>query len=231
MAVRRKSRKRVGSRLITSSDFLLFMPIGSPGLKAVMSYYQSAMKVTAEGDVSVSDETIQGLGTATSFLKHSLFGAITRIASPTPPPAPSLPSRQYQEHQDTQPESNPHLPSLHTEAAVASDHDDRSHASRALAFMSMLTDFVPDPGYFLAGGISGVASRTTTAPLDRLKVYLIAQTGTNEAVQAVKHGAPAAAAKSSANTLVKACKELWAAGGIRSLFAGEFSSVTVSCFC
>ncbi|KAG9570333.1 hypothetical protein KCU60_g17290, partial [Aureobasidium melanogenum] len=114
-------------------DFLLFMPIGSPGLKAVMSYYQSAMKVTAEGDVSVSDETIQGLG------------------------------------------------------------------------------------YFLAGGISGVASRTTTAPLDRLKVYLIAQTGTNEAVQAVKSGAPAAAAKSSANTLVRACKELWAAGGIRSL--------------
>ncbi|KAG9648569.1 hypothetical protein KCU98_g9061, partial [Aureobasidium melanogenum] len=69
--------------------------------------------------------------------------------------------------------------------------------------------------------ISGVASRTTTAPLDRLKVYLIAQTGTNEAVQAVKSGAPAAAAKSSANTLVRACKELWAAGGIRSLFAGN----------
>ncbi|KAH0289445.1 mitochondrial carrier [Aureobasidium namibiae CBS 147.97] len=118
-------------------DFLLFMPISSPGIKAVMSYYQGAVKVTAEGDVSVSDETIQGIG------------------------------------------------------------------------------------YFLAGGISGVASRTTTAPLDRLKVYLIAQTGTNEAVQAVKSGAPTAAAKSSANTLVKACKELWAAGGIRSLFAGN----------
>ncbi|KAI4727486.1 hypothetical protein E4T49_04742 [Aureobasidium sp. EXF-10728] len=194
-------------------DFLLFMPIGAPGLKAVMSYYQSAMKVTQEGDVSVSDETIQGLGTATSFLKHSLFGAITRIASP-PPPAPSPP-------QATQPASNPPLPSLHTEAAVVSDHDDRSYASRAQAFMSMLTEFVPDPGYFLAGGISGVASRTTTAPLDRLKVYLIAQTGTNEAVQAVKSGAPAAAAKTSANTLVRACKELWAAGGIRSLFAGN----------
>ncbi|KAI5272922.1 hypothetical protein E4T47_03862 [Aureobasidium subglaciale] len=199
-------------------NFLLFMPTNSPGLKAVMSYYQSAMKVTAEGDVSVSDETIQGLGTATSFLKHSLFGAITRIASP--PPAPS-PSRQYSTHHDTLPESNPPLPSLHKEAAVVSDHDDRSHASRAWAFMSMLTEFVPDPGYFLAGGISGVASRTTTAPLDRLKVYLIAQTGSNEAIQAVKSGAPAAAAKSSANTLARACRELWAAGGIRSLFAGN----------
>ncbi|THW05404.1 hypothetical protein D6D23_09203 [Aureobasidium pullulans] len=202
-------------------DFLLFMPMSSPGLKAVMSYYQSAMKVTAEGDVSVSDDAIQGLGTATSFLKHSLFGAITRIASPPSPPQAPSPSRQYPEHLDTLPESNPPLPSLHSEAAVVSDHDDRSHASRALAFMSMLTDFVPDPGYFLAGGISGVASRTTTAPLDRLKVYLIAQTGATETVQAVKNGAPAAAAKSSANTLVRACKELWAAGGIRSLFAGN----------
>jgi solute carrier family 25 phosphate transporter 23/24/25/41 len=207
---------------MTSSDFLLFMPTSSSGIKAVMSYYQGAVKVTAEGDVSLSDETIQGIGTATSFLKHSLFGAITRIASPSPPPQAPAPSRQYPEHHDTLPESNPPLPSLHTEAAVVSDLDDRSHASRALAFMSMLTEFVPDPGYFLAGGISGVASRTTTAPLDRLKVYLIAQTGTNEAVQAVKSGAPTAAAKSSANTLVKACKELWAAGGIRSLFAGEF---------
>ncbi|CAD0042412.1 unnamed protein product [Aureobasidium pullulans] len=170
----------------------------SPGLKAVMSYYQSAMKVTAEGDVSVSDDAIQGLGTATSFLKHSLFGAITRIASPPSPPQAPSPSRQYPEHLDTLPESNPPLPSLHSEAAVVSDHDDRSHASRALAFMSMLTDFVPDPGYFLAGGISGVASRTTTAPLDRLKVYLIAQTGATETVMpesAVKFGSYEAAKK------------------------------------
>ena len=221
MAVRLGNLSSTGPRLTTNSDFLLFMPTSSPGIKAVMSYYQGAVKVTAEGDVSVSDETIQGIGTATSFLKHSLFGAITRIASPPPAPSP-LPSRQYPDHHDTLPESNSPLPSLHKEAAVVDDHDDRSYASRALAFMSMLTDFVPDPGYFLAGGISGVASRTTTAPLDRLKVYLIAQTGTNEAVQAVKSGAPTAAAKSSANTLVKACKELWAAGGIRSLFAGEF---------
>lgn len=199
------------------------MPIQSPGLKAVMSYYQSAVKLNAEGDVSFSDETIQGLGTTTSFLKHSLFGAITRIASP---PSPTQSSRasmsQYPDHLDTLPETNPPLPSLHSDAAIPPHHDDQSHASRALAFMSMLTEFVPDPGYFLAGGISGVASRTTTAPLDRLKVYLIAQTGNTDAVQAVKSGAPAQAAKSGANTLIKACKDLWAAGGMRSLFAGEF---------
>lgn len=32
-------------------------------------------------------------------------------------------------------------------------------------------------GYFLAGGFAGVISRTATAPFDRLKVYLIAQSG------------------------------------------------------
>lgn len=31
-------------------------------------------------------------------------------------------------------------------------------------------------GYFLAGGLSGVVSRTCTAPLDRIKVFLIART-------------------------------------------------------
>jgi solute carrier family 25 phosphate transporter 23/24/25/41 len=77
-------------------------------------------------------------------------------------------------------------------------------------------------GYFAAGGLSGITSRTATAPLDRLKVYLIAQTGTaTEALQAAKKGAPLQATKHSASTLWNACKELWAAGGIRSLFAGK----------
>lgn len=78
-------------------------------------------------------------------------------------------------------------------------------------------------GYFLAGGVAGMISRTSTAPLDRLKVYLIAQTGnTSKAVQAAKQGAALQATKHAARPLIDACKELWAAGGIRSLFAGTF---------
>jgi hypothetical protein len=87
-----------------------------------------------------------------------------------------------------------------------------------------LTDLVPDVGYFIAGGVSGITSRTVTAPLDRLKVYLIAQTtNANDAVEAAKSGAPIKAGRQGMRTLVNACKDLWAAGGIRSLFAGECS--------
>jgi solute carrier family 25 phosphate transporter 23/24/25/41 len=78
-----------------------------------------------------------------------------------------------------------------------------------------------DPGYFAAGGIAGAVSRTATAPLDRLKVYLIANTGVGkDSLNAVKQGEAIAAVKHIGKPLLDACKELWRAGGIRSLFAG-----------
>ncbi len=96
---------------------------------------------------------------------------------------------------------------------------------------------VPGSGYFLAGGMAGVVSRTATAPLDRLKVYLIAQTSaaassasasssssTRQALAAAaataRHGAPLAAANAASRPLLEACRALWRAGGVRSLFAG-----------
>ncbi len=86
----------------------------------------------------------------------------------------------------------------------------------------MLTDFLPPPGYFIAGGLAGMVSRTATAPLDRLKVYLIAQTSPKEAtIKAVKDAAPLQMIRNFGRPLVDACKELWAAGGLRSLFAGN----------
>ncbi|KIV87720.1 hypothetical protein PV11_03249 [Exophiala sideris] len=83
-------------------------------------------------------------------------------------------------------------------------------------------DFLPPLGYFIAGGVAGIVSRTATAPLDRLKVYLIAQTSPKAAtMKAVKEGRPFGMLKNFGRPLVDACKDLWAAGGLRSLFAGN----------
>ncbi|EQL36136.1 calcium dependent mitochondrial carrier protein, variant [Blastomyces dermatitidis ER-3] len=77
-------------------------------------------------------------------------------------------------------------------------------------------------GYFLAGGMAGCVSRTATAPLDRLKVYLIAQTVMKDtAFTAAKSGHPLEAVKRMGMPLIEATKDLWRAGGIRSLFAGN----------
>jgi solute carrier family 25 phosphate transporter 23/24/25/41 len=84
----------------------------------------------------------------------------------------------------------------------------------------LLTGF-QEIGYFLAGACAGIASRTATAPLDRLKVYLIAQTSSKDgAVAAVKDGSPVKAVRRFGRPLINALKDLWAAGGLRSLFAG-----------
>ncbi|KAF5630588.1 peroxisomal Ca-dependent solute carrier [Fusarium sp. NRRL 52700] len=86
-----------------------------------------------------------------------------------------------------------------------------------------LTQFVPDPGYFLAGAIAGGVSRTATAPLDRLKVYLLVNTSsrTETAVAALRQGRPLAALKNAAKPFGDAFRDLVRSGGVRSLFAGN----------
>jgi len=88
---------------------------------------------------------------------------------------------------------------------------------------TILISSVPHPGYFIAGGVAGVTSRTMTAPLDRLKVYLIAHTGPlEEILSQPSSGGSSKATKLGAGTLARACKDLWGNGGIRNLFAGKY---------
>lgn len=112
-------------------------------------------------------------------------------------------------------------PSDQNFSTVAADYAEEEEASRKVR-IALLT-VMPDPGYFVAGGLAGVISRTATAPLDRLKVYLIAQTGVRkDSIEAAKQGNVTEAAKKLRQPLIDACKDLWKAGGMRSLFAGEF---------
>ncbi|EPS40204.1 hypothetical protein H072_5976 [Dactylellina haptotyla CBS 200.50] len=86
-------------------------------------------------------------------------------------------------------------------------------------------DLYESIGFFIAGGAAGVVSRTATAPFDRLKVYLIAQTDAQDAKEAIKTAALKGEAKdmvkSAARPMRDAIRALWNAGGIRSLFAGN----------
>jgi len=218
---------------LCAADFLLFIPTHAPGLKAVFNYYTSTVKVSAEGDVNVSDESLTGLGTTFNFLKTSMFGAITQLVQPpithiassdnisvqasmtehgvtsTDPDLATATFEQYTADNAAVVEDDPYVPVKPARRKVEED--------RPLK----LTDLVPDVGYFIAGGLSGITSRTATAPLDRLKVYLIAQTGNaQEAIEAAKSGAAVQATKQSVKTLRNAVNDLWAAGGIKSLFAG-----------
>jgi solute carrier family 25 phosphate transporter 23/24/25/41 len=49
-------------------------------LKEVLSYYSSTITLNAEGDTSISEETLEGLGRK-SFLS-ALFGIIMKMAEP-----------------------------------------------------------------------------------------------------------------------------------------------------
>ncbi|TGZ77404.1 mitochondrial carrier [Ascodesmis nigricans] len=78
-------------------------------------------------------------------------------------------------------------------------------------------------GYFLAGGLAGAISRTATAPFDRLKVYLIAQTKSlpKDVAAAAAQAQPVVAAQRVVGPFKHAVSELWRAGGVRSFFAGN----------
>ena len=209
-------------------DFLLFIPAHVPSLKAVLSYYSSTVTVNSEGDVHISDETAEGLGTHHQFLNF-LFGSIIIIAKPPRSKAPPQQSSSTAQVAIQVPpeESNPNL-FVWDPGEESPNGEDAIELPPVLAQEckrerpKLLTTLLPDSGYFVAGGVAGVVSRTATAPLDRLKVYLIAQTGVrDETIRAAKSASLKQTTKAATRPLVDACKELWNMGGMRSLFAGE----------
>ena len=169
------------------SNFLLFIPATAPNLGTVISYYSSTVILNPEGDVIISDETVRSIGTL--FLRV-FFGAVIDIAKPYHRPRQAAwdASVYAPEYED------PRIPFAAQYLSPPTDRDkmlDDNHGPWERETMELdteltlwetvttaLTSFLPKPGYFVAGATSGAVSRTATAPLDRLRVYLIAQVGT-----------------------------------------------------
>ncbi|KAH8803939.1 mitochondrial carrier domain-containing protein [Hyaloscypha sp. PMI_1271] len=215
-------------------NFLLFLPTNAnPGLKAVLSYYSSTVTLNSEGDTSISEETLEGLGRPRSFISI-LFGAIIKIAEPPQKPSRSFPTKTSPSGQEITPpaetmyeHNHAHFVETAIDPAVVEDDlfaqsEEPFFEDVATLERSWLISVLPDPGYFLAGAVAGAVSRTATAPLDRIKVYLIANVGPpKDSIEAAKQGNAVATAKKLGRPLVAAAKELWKAGGMRSLFAGN----------
>ncbi|QLQ78919.1 hypothetical protein HG537_0B02670 [Torulaspora globosa] len=91
--------------------------------------------------------------------------------------------------------------------------------------MTLINDFINGFGYFIAGGVSGVISRTCTAPLDRLKVFLIARTDLSSTLLNSKESLlaknPNANLAKIRSPLVKAITTLYRQGGLRAFYVGN----------
>ncbi|KAL2753653.1 hypothetical protein ACRALDRAFT_1077391 [Sodiomyces alcalophilus JCM 7366] len=109
-----------------------------------------------------------------------------------------------------------------TSASIAAQRQEEQ-GSQGHSMKSWLTDYLPEPGYFVAGAAAGGLSRTATAPLDRLKVHLLVSTTprADMAVTALKQGRPLLALYNAGKPITDGFRDLWRAGGIRSLFAGN----------
>lgn len=182
--------------------------------------------------MQVSDDAINGLGTAQNFLRN-FFGSLFLVAK-TPPLSPH-PS-EYTDMSEMAVSPAGPLPAVSQTPLPPRPVDlnpvaliVEAQEGAVESFKTVLIACVPNPGYFVAGGLAGIVSRTSTAPLDRLKVYLIAQTSVaRDAVALAKSGNVFLALANSWRPLVDAMKELWKAGGMRSLYAGRSLHMTLT---
>lgn len=225
---------------------------GASPLEAVLSFYSTIVTITSEGDSMVSDDTLEGLGT-TGFLFQALFGSLLKLADPDqlyhpqPPTATSTSSIERFSSEAARSaiaEDDDWLARTDMAAAVRAtdnaiknlmaqmEEEDALNThpeprSAIASARSRLTEFLPEPGYFLAGAISGGVSRTTTAPLDRLKVFLLVntQSSATPALDAVKKGQPLKAVEGAGKPIRDAVVTLWRAGGFRTFFAGKAAGV------
>ncbi|CAN8104175.1 unnamed protein product [Discula destructiva] len=87
---------------------------------------------------------------------------------------------------------------------------------------SVSDDKLEGLGYFAAGALSGGISRTATAPIDRLKVYLLVDNKSKTNIlAAAKAGYGLTAVRQAGTPVAEAVRDLYRTGGVRTFFAGN----------
>lgn len=115
------------------------------------------------------------------------------------------------------------IPTTASPSAQSSTSNRSSSGSVIIPEKDNLLTRSPTIGFFVAGAVAGAVSRTCTAPLDRLKTYLIANTAKSQlAISAAAKGDIIAVVMHLGRPLTAAFRELWKSGGIRSLYSGTF---------
>ncbi len=177
--------------------FLLFLPTkvdSDVNLQNVFSYYsQTSLRLGSEGDVIVEEEAGRGTAAIMSFIKP-FFAILFQIGQrPRPRPewkpdaafAPDSSSKTSVLEQASVAAHSATTPVLVVPEVTAAEPDvlPASDWTKWENLHMVLIACIPSTGYFAAGAIAGIVSRTATAPLDRLKVYLIAQTKSSAPVR------------------------------------------------
>lgn len=129
-------------------DFLLFIPSTEPGLREVMTYFSAQLKVNPEGDVLISDDTIQGLGIYIRNLLAPFFATFTCALVSI-----YEPQHRTERHHGFSTDQALDADFFWQEDVITKDHDfDVEHMDEDARRQSepLLIAVIPHPGYFVA---------------------------------------------------------------------------------